>query len=161
MVRAKAWRLHAAAGPNGEKVFNDGSDDEWCTLLMAMPNNNVISQAYYYWNTYNWGGPQYSYSRYELYVKKNSYIKMRELSLAYSLPTRIADKIGFKKMQVSVFGRNLFYVYRTLKDLDAEQTVAGSRWFQSLTNVGTNPSTQDIRCDVKGRSLSSNSSNSF
>ena len=106
------------------------------------PNTNVISQAYYYWNTYNWGGPQYSSSRYELYIKKNSYIKMREISLGYTIPAKLAGKIGAKKLQLSVFGRNLFYIYRTLKNLDAEQTTAGSRWFQSLTNVGTNPSTR-------------------
>ena len=129
------------AGPNGEKVFNDG---------MLMPgvtqdgqaNSNVISQAFYYWNTYNWGGPQYSYSRYELYVQKNSYVKMRELALSYNLPTKLAAKVGARKLQLSVFGRNLFYLYRTIKDMDAEQTVAGSRWWQTVNNAGTNPSTR-------------------
>jgi hypothetical protein len=67
---------------------------------------------------------------------------MREISLGYTIPTKLAGKIGAKKLQVSVFGRNLFYIYRTLKNLDAEQTTAGSRWSQSLTNVGTNPSTR-------------------
>lgn len=137
----KGVQTTAAAGPNGETVFHDG-------MLMGGvtangdPNNNVISQAFYYWNTYNWGGPQYSYSRYELYVKKNSYIKMREMALSYSLPTQVANKVGLKRVQLSVFGRNLFYIYRTIKNIDAEQTVAGSRWFQSLTNAGTNPSTR-------------------
>jgi len=140
-AQGKGVATTAAAGPNGEKVLNDGMLMSG-VLANGDPNANVISQAYYYWNTYNWGGPQYSSSRYELYVKKNSYIKMREISLAYSLPAKVAGKVGFKKVQLSVFGRNLFYVYRTLKDLDAEQTVAGSRWFQSLTNAGTNPSTR-------------------
>lgn len=137
----KTVQSNAAAGPAGEKMFEDG-------MLMqgvnadGTPNTTVISQAYYYWNTYNWGGPQYSSSRYELYIKKNSYIKMREISLGYTIPTKLAGKIGAKKLQLSVFGRNLFYIYRTLKNLDAEQTTAGSRWFQSLTNVGTNPSSR-------------------
>ncbi|MFC0771602.1 SusC/RagA family TonB-linked outer membrane protein [Terrimonas alba] len=132
----------AAQGPNGEKVYEDGM------LLSGVkadgtPNDYIASSADYYWTVYNWGGPQYSpNTRYELYIKKNSYVKFREVSLGYALPTNIASKIGAKKIQLSVFGRNLFYLYRTLKDLDAEQTVAGSRWFQSLTNVGTNPSTR-------------------
>ena len=67
---------------------------------------------------------------------------MREISLAYALPTKIAGKIGAKKLQLSVFGRNLFYIYRTINDIDAEQTTAGSRWAQTLTNAGTNPSTR-------------------
>jgi hypothetical protein len=69
---------------------------------------------------------------------------MRELALNYSLPANLAQKIGAKKLQVSVYGRNLFYLYRTLKDLDAEQTTAGSRWFQTVNNIGTNPSTKTV-----------------
>jgi hypothetical protein len=108
-------------------------------------NDYIASSADYYWTVYNWGGPQYSpNTRYELYIKKNSYVKFRELSVGYTIPTSISGKIGAKKIQVSVFGRNLFYLYRTLKDIDAEQTTAGSRWFQSLTNVGTNPSTGQL-----------------
>lgn len=132
----------SAQGPNGEKVYHDGM------LLDGVksdgtPNDYITSSANYYWTVYNWGGPQYSpNTRYELYIKKNSYVKLREVSLSYVLPAGIAKKIGAKKIQASVFGRNLLYLYRTLKDLDAEQTTAGSRWFQSLTNVGTNPSTR-------------------
>ena len=134
----------AAQGPNGEKVYHDGMLMDG-VLANGTKNTNVISQAYYYWITYNWGGPQYSpNTRYELYVKKNTYIKLREVSLGYSLPSKIASKIGAKKIQLSVFGRNLLYVYRTLKDLDAEQTTAGSRWFQTVNNTGTNPSTRTI-----------------
>ncbi|GEP96463.1 SusC/RagA family TonB-linked outer membrane protein [Chitinophaga cymbidii] len=135
-------------GPNGEQVFNDGMLMEGVTND-GQTNTNVISQAYYYWNTYNWGGPQYSKSRYELYIQKNSYVKMRELSLSYNFPTAIAGKIGAKRLQLSVFGRNLFYLYRTLKDLDAEQTTAGSRWHQTLTNAGTNPSTRTMGVMVR------------
>ena len=139
----KGVQTNSATGPGGEKVFNDGMVMDGVTAD-GKANTNVISQAYYYWNTYNWGGPQYSSSRYELYVKKNSYIKMREISLGYTIPAKLAGKVGAKKLQLSVFGRNLFYLYRTLKDLDAEQTTSGSRWYQSLTNVGTNPSTRTM-----------------
>ena len=138
----KRIQTSGTQGPNGEKVYDDGM------LLPGVKadgstSDYIASSADYYWTVYNWGGPQYSpNTRYELYIQKNSYIKMRELALSYSIPGNIAKKIGAKKLQLSVFGRNLFYVYRTLKDLDAEQTVAGSRWFQSLTNAGTNPSSR-------------------
>lgn len=141
VANGKGIQTTASKGPNGETVYNDG-------MLMTgvtekgEPNTNVISQAYYYWNTYNWGGPQYSSSRYELYVQKNSYIKLRELTLGYTLPANIANKIGAKRINVSVFGRNLLYFYRTIKDMDAEQLTAGSRWFQTLNNAGTNPATR-------------------
>lgn len=139
----KGIQTTATQGPNGEKVFTDGMLMDGVTGT-GEKNTNVISQAYYYWNTYNWGGPQYGPSRYELYVQKNSYIKMREVSFGYSLPVRLANKIGAKKLSLSVFGRNLFFIYRTIKDMDPEQTTAGSRWTQTLTNAGTNPSTRTM-----------------
>jgi iron complex outermembrane receptor protein len=105
-------------------------------------NDIIVSQAYYYWNTYNWGGPMYSNSRYELYIKENSYVKMREIAIGYNFGSNIAKKIGATKLKLSVFGRNLFYLYRTLKDIDSEQTTAGSRWYQNVSNVGTNPSSR-------------------
>lgn len=138
----KRIQTNGTAGPNGETVYHDG------ILLDGVKadgtkNDYIASSADYYWTVYNWGGPQYSpNTRYELYIKKNSYIKLREISLGYTLPGKYAKMVGAKRIQASVFGRNLFYIYRTLKDLDAEQTTAGSRWFQTLTNVGTNPSTR-------------------
>lgn len=126
-------------GPNGEKVYTDGMLING-VLENGTPNTNIVSQAFYYWTVYNWGGPQYSpNTRYELYVQKNSYLKFRELTIGYKLPASIADKVGARSLQVSVYGRNLFYIYRTVKDIDAEQTTAGSRWYQTVTNVGTNP----------------------
>ncbi|MEB2776276.1 SusC/RagA family TonB-linked outer membrane protein [Algoriphagus sp. D3-2-R+10] len=130
-----------AQGPNGEAVYHDG-------MLMdgvaadGSTNTNVISQAYYYWNTYNWGGPQYSQSRYELYIQDNDYIKMRELSLAYAIPNHITSKIGASNVNLSVYGRNLFFLYRNIKDLDPEVLTGGSRWTQTLTSAGTNPATR-------------------
>lgn len=140
-AQGKGVQTTGTAGPNGEKVMHDGMLIDGVTSD-GQKNTNVISQAYYYWNTYNWGGPQYSYSRYELYIQKNSYIKLREVSLSYTLPSKAAKFVGARKIQLSAFGRNLFYLYRTIKDMDAEQTTAGSRWFQTLNNAGTNPSTR-------------------
>ena len=128
-------------GPNGQTVYHDGMLMEG-VLSDGTPNNNIISQAVYYNNTYNWGGPQYSSSRYELYVRKNNYIKMREISLAYRIPSSLASKLGAKNVQVSAFGRNLFFLYRTLKDLDPEQMTGGSNWIDNVSNAGTSPATR-------------------
>ncbi|GAA4467590.1 SusC/RagA family TonB-linked outer membrane protein [Nibrella saemangeumensis] len=127
------------AGPNGEKVYNDGMLMDG-VLANGEKNTNIVSQAVYYNSTYNWGGPQYSNSRYELYVKENSYVKMRELSLGYRLPAGLTRRIGTQNLTLSVFGRNLFFFYRTIKDLDAEQTNAGTRWVDNINNAGNNPS---------------------
>lgn len=132
----------AAAGPNGELVYHDGRILEG-VKADGTPNDYVASSAYYYFVTYNWGGPQYSpNTRYELFVKENSYIKMRELVLRYALPKSLVSKIGLSNLEVSAFGRNLFFIYKTIDHMDPEQATAGSRWFQTVNNVGTNPSTR-------------------
>ncbi len=138
-ANGKGIQTSASAGPNGQTVFTDGMLMDGVTTN-GEANTNVISQAVYYNNTYNWGGPQYGSSRYELYVKDNTYIKMRELSLAYRLPAVIANKVGAQNISLSVFGRNLFFLYRTIKDLDAEQTNSSTRWSENINNAGNNPS---------------------
>lgn len=148
VANGKGVATTGTSGPNGEKVFNDGMLLDGVTSA-GEKNTNIVSQAYYYWNVYNWGGPQYSSSRYELYVVKNSYIKLRELTLGYNLSPKMAKKVGAKKLNVSVYGRNLFYFYRTIKDMDAEQLTAGSRWTQTVNNAGTNPSTRTMGVMVR------------
>jgi len=132
----------ATAGPGGQPLYRDG-------MLMdgiapdGTQNTNVISQAGYYALTYNWGGPQYgSISRYELYIQKNDYVKLREVSLAFNVPSSYANKIGATKLSLSFFGRNLFYIYRTIKDMDSEATTSGSRWTENVNNAGLGPSTR-------------------
>ena len=128
-------------GPNGQTVFNDG---------MLLPGNapdgtkntNIVGQAYYYDVVYNWGGPQYGTARYELFMKKNTYYKMRDITFGYDLPKGFANKIGASKLRFSVYGRNLFYIYRNIKNIDGEATVAGSRWIQNVNNAGENPTTR-------------------
>jgi hypothetical protein len=142
-------RTSNAQGPNGEPVYHDGM------MLPGVkadgtPSDYIASATEYYWIVYNWGGPQYNENgRYELFVKENSYIKMRELALTYTLPTSISSKIRANRVELGVFGRNLFFLYRTIKDMDPEQTTAGSRWFQNVNNVGTNPSARTYGASVR------------
>jgi iron complex outermembrane receptor protein len=138
----------AAAGPNGEKVYDDGMLLKG-NLPDGTPNTHVESQAIYYWYVYNWGGPQYSNSQYFKYIVKNSYWKVREISLSYSLPEKIASKIKASRLQVSVFGRNLFYLYRTIKNMDAEQLTTGLSWDSQVSNAGTNFTTRTFGASIR------------
>lgn len=137
----KGIAYSGTTGPNGEKIYHDGMLMDG-VLSDGSANNNIISQAVYYNSTYNWGGPQYSDSRYELYVKKNNYIKMREISVAYRFPSSFSSKLKAKNLQLSAFGRNLFFLYRSLKDLDPEQMTGGSNWINGVSNAGTSPATR-------------------
>lgn len=138
-ANGKGVQTTAATGPNGQVVYHDGMLMDG-VLNNGETNTNVISQAVYYNSTYNWGGPQYSSSRYELYVKENTFIKMREISLGYRIPANITRRIGTQNLTLSVYGRNLFFFYRSIKDLDAEQTNSSTRWIDNINNAGNNPS---------------------
>lgn len=147
-ANGRGIETNAASGPNGETVYHDGMKLGG-VFADGTPNTYVTSQFYYYFEGYNWGGPQYSNSQYFRYIVKNSYWKMREISLSYTLPQSISRKIKANKLQLSVFGRNLFYLYRTIKDMDAEQLTSGLNWNQSLTNAGTQPATRTFGVSLR------------
>ncbi|MFV0540714.1 MAG: SusC/RagA family TonB-linked outer membrane protein [Aestuariibaculum sp.] len=138
------------SGPNGEPVYDNG-------IVLDGVNANGDTNTYittnpeYYNGTYNWGGPAYSQARYELYIQENTYFKMRELSLAYQLPSSVIAKIGLQDLQLSVFGRNLFYFYRTIKDMDSEQLTAGSNWSQNVNTAGMNPSSRTFGLSLRAK----------
>ncbi len=143
-VDANGTRVKASgsAGPNGEKVYHDGLILDGVTPN-GKPNSKIASAEEYWWVTYNWGGPQYSpNTRYDLYARKNNYLKVRELSLGYDLPRNLISKIGAGSLNISVFGRNLFYIYRTIKFIDPEILTGGSNWSQDINNMGESYSTR-------------------
>jgi iron complex outermembrane recepter protein len=50
-------------------------------------------------------------------VFENSWAKLRELTLTYSIPSKILKHAGiFQGLDVSLVGRNLFYIFSTLPD---------------------------------------------
>jgi TonB-linked SusC/RagA family outer membrane protein len=91
------------------------------------PNDIITSIDSYYYLTYNWGNSDPGVT-YELSVHENSYWKVRELALGYDLPKSIIQNARMKELTVSLFGRNLFYLYKTLDDIDPESTNGGTTW---------------------------------
>ncbi|QEC73828.1 hypothetical protein FSB73_21340 [Arachidicoccus ginsenosidivorans] len=113
-------------------------------------NSNVISQAFYFNNVYNWGGPQYSPNAlYNYFIKKNDYIKMREIALTYNFSDKIASKIKANHLSVSLIGRNLFFFYRTLKDLDPEQLTVSNNFYGNANNAGSQPASRTYGITLK------------
>ena len=129
-------------GPNGEHVWDDGIVLDG-VKADGTPNDYIVTNPEYYWQVYNWGGPQYSpNTRYELYIQENNYIKMREMSFRYEFSRKTLNRVGIDRLSLSVFGRNLFFIYRSIKDIDPEQITAGSRWNQNITNLANGPATK-------------------
>jgi TonB-linked SusC/RagA family outer membrane protein len=91
-----------------------------------VPNDIVTAVDSYWYVTYNWGNSDPG-TTYEVAIMENSYWKVREVSLGYDIPVKFS-KNAIKNLTVSVFGRNLFYLYKTLDDIDPESVNGGTTW---------------------------------
>jgi iron complex outermembrane recepter protein len=109
------------------------------------PNTTVIEAADYYIGNFYWASGWYEKEG----VLKNDYIKMREVVLSYTLPRSISDKLRFQNLRVSLIGRNLFYLHRTLKNLDPEVAI-GSNWKQQGIDEGSLASTRSFGISLNG-----------
>lgn len=76
-------------------------------------------------------------------IAKNDYIKFRELALTYTLPKRISDQLKTEKVSIGLTARNLFYIYKSIKNIDAESMLGtgNDSWientnFPSLRSYG-------------------------
>ncbi len=76
----------------------DGTEED----VSGLPNETRISARSYWRSARNWA---------ELAVIDGSFIKLREVSLAYNLPRNLVSKIGMQAATISVFGRNLALLY--------------------------------------------------
>jgi TonB-linked SusC/RagA family outer membrane protein len=136
---------NVAAGPGGEKVYQDGMILKGVTADGKV-NSTVIDAPSYYLNTYTWGSwpGSGSTASYADAVFKNDYIKMREVTLSYTLPKKVANFIKAQNFTLSVYGRNLFYFKKTLPYLDPEEGV-GTDWISQGTTAGQgNAATRSI-----------------
>jgi len=127
-----------ANGPNGEAVHHDGIILKGVTASGA-PNTTIVDAPNYYLNTFTWGAwPGYDpYADYpDGAVFNNNFIKFRELSLSYSIPSKLAGKLKMQNVVLSVYGRNLFYIYKSIPGLDPEDAV-GTNYLANYTSLGT------------------------
>jgi hypothetical protein len=68
-------------------------------------------------------GYGYNYFPHAGYVYDGSYVKLREVNLTYSLPTKLMSKLRpVKGIDIFVFGRNLWIIHKNLPDADPEDS---------------------------------------
>lgn len=87
------------------------------------PNEQVVHYYYKYLpNAGGWGKFLSTPG-----IIENSWVKMREISLSYHLPSKIIDKTKiFQALRLSVVGRDLFYFYSSLPDQINPEGIMGS-----------------------------------
>lgn len=102
-------------------VFEDGS-----------PNNVPVS-AETYWKTIGGGYPVGS-----RFIYDASNIRLRELSLNYTLPDYITKQSLIKRVTISFIGRNLFFISNKAKVVDPEAASLGTGNAQGI-EYSSNP----------------------
>jgi len=136
------------AGPNGERLHDNG------IILPGVyadgtPNTTMIMGDQYANWSYNWGsGPNDAITHYDLGIFDNSYLKCRELAISYNLPKSVLSKFKCRSMQLSVFGRNLFYIYKNLPGFDAE-ACDGTTWITQAKMGGSTATTRSIGVSLR------------
>jgi iron complex outermembrane receptor protein len=77
-------------------------------------------------------------------IVNNTWIKLREVTLSYNFPSRILEKLKvFQNASISVTGRDLFYIYRTLPDNINPEGTLGTGNAQGL-EYGSFPMTRSF-----------------
>jgi TonB-linked SusC/RagA family outer membrane protein len=124
--KAVAISSGSTSGPSGERVYHNGVIQEGIVESTGQQNTQIVPVDKLIANTYAWGtsGTQYTG---EVSIFDKTYVKAREIAFGYTLPKSISSKFMCKRLQLSVFGRNLFYIYKAMPDYDVESSV-GTNW---------------------------------
>ncbi|MBT1695283.1 SusC/RagA family TonB-linked outer membrane protein [Fulvivirgaceae bacterium PWU4] len=94
-------------------------------------------EARLYWNSV--GGESTAISTMFLYDA--SYVKLRQLTLGYSLPRTLLSKTPFQKITISFVGRNLAILHKNIDNVDPESNYSANAGAQGLEYFGF-PSTR-------------------
>lgn len=137
------------SGPNGERIYDNGIILEGVNVNSGQANTQMIAADQWINWSYNWGsGPNDAITHYDLGIFDNSYLKCRELSISYNLPKELLSKVFCKTLQVSAYGRNLFYIYKNLPGFDAEAT-DGTTWITQAKMGGSTATTRSLGVSLR------------
>ena len=117
---------------------------------MLFPNtvheDGTPNTTYYPCN--EWGTAyDYDASPTARYVFDATYVKLRELSLGYSLPKSLLAKTFIKDASISLVGRNVWIIYKATYHIDPENTTSAGN-YQGIED-GAYPSTRTLGIDLK------------
>jgi TonB-linked SusC/RagA family outer membrane protein len=99
-----------ATAPAGASVYDDGMIFNG-VYADGTPNTSVLSAQEYYKASYNIS---------EAYVYSSTFVKLREVKLAYNFNKSLVKKLGLQGASVTAVGRNLFFIYKDAPNIDPE-----------------------------------------
>ncbi|TDH28610.1 SusC/RagA family TonB-linked outer membrane protein [Segetibacter sp. 3557_3] len=130
-----AWEHNKPAPANavGGRVHHDGMILDGVKAVTTggvtkYEKNDIIIAAPAYYQTYisdnSTGWPPDR-------LFTNDYIKLRELSVDYTIPRRISSMLHLQKLTITAAARNLFYLHKTLPNVDAESTLGAQGYVEN------------------------------
>lgn len=102
-------------------------------------------------SSYIWAGDWYGAWLYDniptaAYIYDASYVKLREIALNYSLPSKIVGKTPFTKISASLVGRNLWIIHKNTPYFDPETNMSAGN-IQGIAD-GAYPSVRTIGFNI-------------
>jgi iron complex outermembrane receptor protein len=91
------------------------------------PNDKIISAPAYYQTYINDVSSGWPPDR----MFKNDYIKLREISLDYTIPKRFSERMKLQKLSINAAVRNLGYIYKTIPNIDPESTLSAQGFVEN------------------------------
>lgn len=122
--------------PAGTTVYDDGMIFNG-VYDNGTPNTQVISAQEYYKASYNIS---------EAYIYSSTFVKMREIKLAYNFTKSFAKKLGLEGASITAVGRNLFFIYKDAPNIDPE-TAFNTGNAQGLESLSL-PTTRNFSLNV-------------
>ncbi|MHA8051215.1 SusC/RagA family TonB-linked outer membrane protein [Aquirufa sp. ROCK-SH2] len=139
-VLAESVFINDKGNPSRNTIANGGGFINPGVYADGTPNTTRIEN--------DWGALGYYRNPAAAFVYDASYVKLREANLTYSLPSSIVRKLGgVKGVDVSVFGRNLWIIYKNLPYADPEENLSSGN-AQGYSS-GAYPTTRSIGFNVK------------
>jgi hypothetical protein len=125
-------------GPGVKVVSGDVTFDSYGRITsdtrVYAPNDVAVSYESYMKDNYHRG----AWSWCSQDILEETFIKLREVSLSYVIPTELASKIRMKDLVVSAVGQNLFYWGKEYKISDPDYGSAWDLISPSIRYVGFN-----------------------
>ena len=150
-INDKGHNIREAVADGGgikvEGVYGKVNTDGTISFLDA--DGNVVSTPVEN-QSYAWGQDFYHdyWGKNEVSVFDASFIKLREVSLGYSIKNNnLLSKIGVKNMNLSLVGRNLWIILKHTPDIDPETGMGAGNTVGVETNVI--PSTRSYGFNIR------------
>ena len=130
--------------PNSVKLVSEASGNNPAVYA----ENDIpvmLTTQYAYWN----------YSSYNKGLESNAvvsrtFVKVRELTIKYALPERLLAQTPFSKLEIGVFGNNLFmWTAKNNNYVDPEVTNYGNDITSDLGEFSAAPSVRTFGCTLK------------